>query len=347
MPTLKKTKRNPDTTEVNNAAKTLLANIRFMDVDHPVKTVVVTSAIPNEGKSYISQILSEAIATSGKTVLLMEGDLRRRSLAARLGVHARRGIYSILSGEAAAEEAIIPTKTENMFFLDAEPNIPNPSDLFASHRFSRFLSSLAKAYDYVVIDTPPVNAFVDAAVLSYLADATFLVVRENFAHRDQVRSAADQLRQTGGKVSGVIMNYCKHQSSDYYYSYYYKDKEADKDPSLDVDAARGGSAPMPKIPVPAPTKPRVSKLPSTPKFNVALHGNHAGASVEPGSTAVAAPTPATPAAKAAGVPQVATPTAAPATPHENNPYLQQPKKGSSVGFTPASQGIFDKAKRRH
>ena len=234
--------------EANNAVKTLLANIRFMHVDDPIKTIVLTSSIPNEGKSFIAEKLTEAIATSGKTVLLMECDLRRRTLANQIGVHARYGLYSILAGSVPASEAIVSTRVPNMFFLDAEPNIPNPSDLFNSKRFISFLTGLSTAYDYVVMDTPPVGAFVDAAVLSHLADATILVVRENFAKRDQIRTAYEQLQKAGGNITGVVMNYCKHQSGEYYYSYYYKEKDGGSAPSYET------SAPA----VPAPQQARVS-----------------------------------------------------------------------------------------
>jgi capsular exopolysaccharide synthesis family protein len=231
--TLRKSRKNDaDVTELNNAAKTLLANIRFMDVDDPIKTIVITSSIPNEGKSFVAEILSEAIATSGKSVLLMEGDLRRRTLAHRVGVHARHGLYSVLAGSTSPSDAIVITHVPYMYFLDAEPNIPNPSDLFNSHRFATFMSGLANSYDYVVIDTPPVGAFIDAAVLSHMADATLLIVRENFTKRDQIKDAYEQLQKAGGNVTGVVMNYCKHQSNEYYYSYYYNDADEDSAPSF-------------------------------------------------------------------------------------------------------------------
>lgn len=270
---------------MSNAAKTLFTNVRFMDVDNPVRTVVITSSIPNEGKSYVAQILSEAIATSGKTCLLIEGDLRRRTLGARLGVHPRRGLYAVLAGDCSVGEAVSRTQVDNLYFLDAEPNIPNPSDLFASHRFSRFLTGLAHSYDYVVIDTPPVNAFVDAAVLSYLADATLLVVRENFTHRDQVRFAIEQLHKTGGKVSGIVMNYCKHQSSEYYYNYYYKDyneqggKDSQGVPFRPLEEKRepkeaAPAASVPSIPVGVPS-PADSGVMPTFKTQVGHGAPHA------------------------------------------------------------------------
>ncbi|MFC2706602.1 MAG: CpsD/CapB family tyrosine-protein kinase, partial [Olsenella profusa] len=150
---------------VLNASKTLLANIRFMSVDHPIKTVVITSSVPNEGKTFIASNLASAIATSGRSVLLVECDMRRRSLAAVLDVHVRRGIYAVLSGQVPLRQAVIGTKTKNLHFLDAEPHIPNPSDLLGSKHFAALLQQMEQTYDYVIFDTPPVDAFVDAAVL--------------------------------------------------------------------------------------------------------------------------------------------------------------------------------------
>lgn len=217
-----------NTSGLSNACKTILANIRFMDVDKPVCSIVITSAIPNEGKSFVAENLCRAIASSGKSVLLVETDMRRSTLAGRLKVHAKNGIYSVLSGAASLEDAVVATDMPNMYFLDAEPGIPNPSDLLNSRQFERFVPIVCESYDYVVFDTPPVGAFVDAAVLSRLVDATFIVVRENFARREQVAAAYDQLVKAGGNVAGVIMNYCERSGSDYYYySRYYHDYEDD------------------------------------------------------------------------------------------------------------------------
>ena len=265
MAKLKTSKRGSGDVEIKNAAKTLLANIRFLDVDNPVKTIVMTSSIPNEGKSYVSQLLCEAIATSGKTVLLVECDLRRRTLASRLGVHVRHGLYGVLSGDVPAQSAIVATHTPNMYFLAAEPNIPNPSDLFASHRFAQLLEGLSKAYDYVLLDTPPVTALVDAAVLSRLVDATFLVIRENFTRREQVRNTYDQLSKTGGKISGVIMNYCKYQSGDYYYSYYYGEQDGGSAPKIQESPSSTGVSEPDRKPRGTARHPPISrKTPSIP-----------------------------------------------------------------------------------
>lgn len=216
---------------VENAAKTLLANIRFMSVDHPIRSMAITSAIPNEGKTFVVSNLGNAIATSGRTVLLVEGDMRRRSLSSSLGVHPENGLYSVISGQVPLTKAAVQTPTPRMFFLDAEPHIPNPSDLINSRHFSRLIDEMTKTYDYVIFDTPPVCTFVDAAVLGAKVDATILVVRENYTRRDEVSRAVDQLQKANVNLAGVVMNFCERHSSEYYYEYYYKQRGKERNAS--------------------------------------------------------------------------------------------------------------------
>lgn len=213
--------KNDELSSVVNSAKTLLANIRFMSVDNPVRTVAITSAVPNEGKTFVTANLASAIATSGKTVLLVECDMRRCSMAHALNVHAQHGLYSVVSGEVGLTTAAISTTTPNLYFLDAEPHIPNPSDLLNSNRFARLIEVAKKTFDYVVFDTPPVGTFVDAAVLGTKVDAVFMVVRENFTKKAEVVAAAEQLKKSGCNLAGIVMNYCERRSSEYYYEYYY------------------------------------------------------------------------------------------------------------------------------
>ena len=205
---------------VVNAAKTLLANIRFMSVDNPIRTIALTSSVPNEGKTFVSCNLASAIATSNKTVLIVECDMRRRSVANALGVHAQYGLYTVLSGQKELGQAAVRTQTPNLHFLDAEPHIPNPSDIIGSRHFGRLLNLMHNTYDYVIFDTPPVGAFVDAAVLGAQIDAVFMVVRENYVSRSELLEAAEQLRHSNCNLAGVIMNHCEHRSSEHYYDYY-------------------------------------------------------------------------------------------------------------------------------
>lgn len=204
---------------IDNSSKTLLANIRFMNVDHPVHTIVITSAVPNEGKTFVCTNLAQAIATSSKTVLLVECDMRKRSVSGVLGIHPEHGLYSVISEEVPLKAAAVETSVEGMFFLDAEPHIPNPSDLLSSKGFTHLVDEASQEFDYVIFDTPPVGAFVDAAVLGRKVDATLLVVREGVVRRDQVTQAVNQLMKAEVSVAGVIMNGCEVQSSEYYRYY--------------------------------------------------------------------------------------------------------------------------------
>lgn len=220
---LRKKKASSDALVVQNAAKTLLANIRFASVDRPVKSIVLTSSVPNEGKSTVAYNLAQAIASSGKRTLIVECDMRRRSLADMVGARARHGIYAVLSGQVELDEALVATSHRNLFFLDSEPHIPNPADILSSQRFRKLVAQMESDFDYVVIDTPPVGTFVDAAIIATLADATALVVRERFVKRAELQNAYDQLKKADANVIGVIMNMCEAESSEYYYAYYNKE----------------------------------------------------------------------------------------------------------------------------
>ena len=234
-----KKKAGADKLVVQNAAKTLLANIRFSSVDNPIRVITLTSSTPNEGKSTVALNLAQAIATSGKSVVLVECDMRRRSLADMIGARTRGGLYAVLSEQMTIEEAVVETSQKNLYFLDSEPHIPNPADIIASKRFRRLVEALRETFQYVIFDTPPVGTFVDAAEVGHLSDGVLFVVRENFAKRAEVQAAFDQLRRAEVNVIGAVMNYCEAETSEYYYSYYAKDgKKVRK--SDDVQAAPQG-----------------------------------------------------------------------------------------------------------
>lgn len=204
-----------------NAIKTIATNIQFASVDKPVKVLTVTSSIPNEGKSTISIELARALAGGGKRVLLIEGDMRWRGIASMVGAHALNGVYAVLSGRVSLASAVVETSHKGLYFLDCEPNIPNPVDIISSKSFRTFLQEARAAYDYVVIDTPPLSAFVDASVFASMADGTVLVVRQNFVRQDDLESAYEQLKKAKANVIGAVMNFCDSEMSEYHYHGYY------------------------------------------------------------------------------------------------------------------------------
>lgn len=239
---------------VANAAQTLFANIRFMSVDNPIHVLAITSSIPNEGKTFVSMNLASAIAASGASTLLVECDMRRRSMAARIGVHAQSGIYSVMTGQVSLEQAAVRTPTKNLYFLDAEPHIPNPSNILNSHHFQSFLDNARGRFDYVVFDTPPVTTFVDAAVLGTKVDAVLLVARENFVKRAELQQAVDQLRASNCNLAGVVMNGCDFGKGNSYYSYYYESGEGGRHNHAEEETN------APKF---VPAKPQPQKAPAS------------------------------------------------------------------------------------
>jgi capsular exopolysaccharide synthesis family protein len=254
----------PDKVVMQNALKTLAANIRFSSVDNPVHSLCIASSIPSEGKTTVSTGLGKAFAAGGATVLMVECDMHRRSLASTLGVHGRHGLYSVLSGHHTVQEAVVSAGTTNLYFLDAEPSIPNPADLLQSKRFHELVETLTGMYTYVIFDTPPVNTFIDASIVASIVDATILVVRQDYTHRDDVRASYTQLQQAGANVIGIVLNYADAEVSSKYYDYYHEKKDAGysavqgEQPSI---VARPETAP--KATAPAAAAARMPSYPQT------------------------------------------------------------------------------------
>lgn len=213
-----------DASEIQNASKTLFANIRFASVDFPIKSIAITSSIPNEGKSTTSVNLARAIGSAGQSVLLVEADLRKRSLSRRLNVHPAHGAYSVLSRSVSLESAVAPTDMPNVSFLDVEPNIPNPADLFASRAYEALVEQLTARYDYVIFDTAPVGVFVDAAVLSRLVDGVVMIVKTGGPKRSEVLAAYDQLKKADAHIIGACATFCPRVNVEYY-AYYNSNNE--------------------------------------------------------------------------------------------------------------------------
>ena len=206
---------------IQNAATTLLANIRFADMDNPIKTVVITSSVSGEGKSTISANLAQIMAAGGKKTLIVDCDSRNRSVALTFGAKPAYGLFAVLSKQVSLAQAVCAVEPQGLYILDIEPSIPNPADIFASKRFASFLAEAREVYDYVVIDTPPVTAFIDAAVIASHADACVLVVGENHTRREFVTYTCEQLRKADANLIGICMNYCGGSSSYGYGSYGY------------------------------------------------------------------------------------------------------------------------------
>jgi len=194
--------RSPNT----EAYRSLRTNLQFLDVDHPVRVLTVTSSIPGEGKSLTACNLALALADAGKRVVLVDGDLRCPQVCAYMGCTSRAGLTSVLIGASLLEEALIEGRNRLLRIMPSGPIPPNPSELLGSARMAELLERLKQDADIVVIDSPPLLPVTDAAILSHLSDGAILVVRHGQTRREQLARATDQLRAVEARLLGSVLN---------------------------------------------------------------------------------------------------------------------------------------------
>lgn len=201
---------------MRSAMDSLVANIRFADEEGTIDSIALTSSIPGEGKSTIALELARTFAEGDDNVILVDCDVRHRSLAHRIGVHPRTGLYSVMLGRTSIQNAVVKTPIEGVYLLDVEPSMPNPAGTFGSVRFRNLVKRLAGAFDYVVLDTPPLSNFVDGALVAAASDATVMVARWDYTKRGDVKAAVEQLRTAGANAIGTVVN-CFPVGRDYHY----------------------------------------------------------------------------------------------------------------------------------
>lgn len=204
---------------VSEAFRVLRTNIRFSGVDKPIRTLLVTSASPTEGKSTTAANLAVAMAQAGLKVVLLDADLRRPRIHKIFDLHPRGGLTgSLLEGNM--DGRLQSSQVEGLMVLPAGERPPNPSELLGSRRLRELLDELAEKADVVVIDSPPVLPVTDAAVLAGEVDGVLLVVDAGETRREVVQRAAESLRQVGAHLIGVVLNRVSARRSGYYYYYH-------------------------------------------------------------------------------------------------------------------------------
>ena len=186
--------------------------------DTQPKVVLVTSAIPNEGKSTVAANLAATLARSGSRVLLVDGDFRRGSVHRIFHVGHKPGLLEVLREGVSPAQAIVPTANPNLFILPAGEAGSSTSDIFLRCRVDLLLQKLAAQYTYIVIDSAPVLVMDDAACLGSHTDGVLLVVRASYTSARMVREALDRLSRRKVKVLGMVYNYAS-PSADCYYQY--------------------------------------------------------------------------------------------------------------------------------
>ena len=202
--------------------RSIRTNILFMSPDRPLKTLVVTSPSPQEGKTTTAINLGVTMAEAGGRVLLVDTDMRRPRLHRSFGVSNHTGISTVTVGKSTIEEAIKRTDVPNLDVLPCGPVPPNPSELLHTDRFAAVLADCAKLYDRIILDSPPTSAVTDPAVLGNLADGVVLVVKAAETTRDSAMHARRQLTGAKARLCGVIVNAIDFSNPAYGYDYYYR-----------------------------------------------------------------------------------------------------------------------------
>ncbi len=212
--------KNPGS-RVAECCRSLRTNIMFSGADRPLKTLVVSSANPREGKTTTVMYLGTTIAQSGQRVLLIDTDMRRPRLHASTGVSRQTGLTNLIVGDHAIEDVIKTTEIPNLYILPCGPTPPNPAELLMTQRFQSVLAELVSRFDRVILDSPPLGVVTDAVVLSKHTDGVILVAKAGATLRDDLKRASRQVRDVQGTIIGTIVNaIVPDQRSGYYYSYY-------------------------------------------------------------------------------------------------------------------------------
>jgi polysaccharide biosynthesis transport protein len=200
------------------AHRALRTAILLSSPDAAPKVIVVTSPLPQEGKTTTCINCAIVLAQEGRRVLLVDADLRRPSIHGRLGINAARGLTTVLTGNAAPESAFIPSpQLRNLWVLPAGPISLNPSELLGSSQMKHLLAEWGAMFDHVVLDLPPVLPVTDAVRISPEAHAVVLVVRAGHTSKGALRRTVALLAQVNANVLGIVVNALDLKSSDQYY----------------------------------------------------------------------------------------------------------------------------------
>jgi succinoglycan biosynthesis transport protein ExoP len=212
---------------IAEACRVIRTNILFTSPDKPLRTMLVTSSHPSEGKTMTVVNLGIVMSQAGHRTLMVDTDMRRPRLHKALRVPNDNGVSRLVVGETTLEAAIKSTEVPNLFLLPCGPIPPNPAEILATDRFHRVMEELASKFDRVIFDSPPVLAVTDAVVLSRSVDGCVLVVRAGRTARDAARRARQTIASVGSRIAGVVLNDVDVRNPHYagYYNYYKYDSQ--------------------------------------------------------------------------------------------------------------------------
>jgi len=214
---------------VSEVFRTLRTNIQFMNTKKGLKSIVVTSTSPSEGKSWVTANLAVTFAQAGKKVVLIDADMRKGRQFSIFGVSPTPGLSNYLSGINSKGEDSDPnimsyvkeTEVKNLYLIPAGNIPPNPSELLVSDQMMEAIISLQKVFDLIIFDGTPSNLVTDAIIISRYVDTTMIVTSYKQTKMDALEKIKKDIENVGGKIAGVVINKMPISQKEYYDSYYY------------------------------------------------------------------------------------------------------------------------------
>lgn len=204
---------------VSEQYRTIRTNLQFASIDRELRTIMVTSSNPAEGKSTTIANLAVVLAQQGNRVLLIDADMRKPSVHYTFRCPNTKGLTSVLTKQASLEDAVYASDVDNLYLLTSGPIPPNPSELLSSKAMELLLRSTKIPYDIVLLDTPPILHVTDSQVLANICDGAVLVVSSGKTEIDAAVKAKDLLEKSVTKLLGVVLNEKEVKNSQYYYYY--------------------------------------------------------------------------------------------------------------------------------
>ncbi|MDW3990625.1 polysaccharide biosynthesis tyrosine autokinase [Staphylococcus saprophyticus] len=205
---------------VSEKFRGIRSNIMFSSAEKEIQSLLITSEKPSSGKSIISANIAVTYAQAGYKTLIIDGDMRKPTQHYIFDLPNNSGLSNLIVNKATYTESIKETKVQNLSILTAGPTPPNPSELIASTQFDEIYNELLSDYDFIVVDTPPVNTVTDAQVYAQTIQNCALVIDVEKNNKNEVKKAKDLINKAGGKLLGAILNKTAIDKSSSYYYYY-------------------------------------------------------------------------------------------------------------------------------
>lgn len=204
------------------AYRGLRTSLEYSSVDKKLKTIVVTSSNPGEGKSTVSTNLAFVLAQGGKKVIVVDADLRKPTIHKKFRLDNTEGLTDLLIGKRNIKQ-VSKSMDQNINVITSGKKTPNPAEMVSSKAMEELMEFLKEEYDYVIIDTPPVRTISDGVILSAKADGVILVVRAGKTKSADIVKGYKELEKVKANIVGSVLNAIEKRRDGYYYYYYYEE----------------------------------------------------------------------------------------------------------------------------